>query len=153
MTKQIKNNIIKEMIFVTEQIENNHFSILPNTIANGKVYKIPAFGNLNTDGYEVGYLYLPTGSGIKEHQHINDIERYKLLNGELKINNSVMDTNICLLNNSHCINKVSKPTIIQTCKISKSYLHTLKMSENLSPKIFDIIINQETISPKTRIKK
>jgi len=133
-------NQIDEIKFVNEQIQNQNYVVLPDTIAIGSVYKISAFGNLNDDGYEVGYLYLPAGSGIKEHVHVNDIERYKLLSGILRIKDSNADVNICLLDNSHCIDKVTEPTIIQTCKINKNYLGMLN---DFSTESFDRVVYQE----------
>lgn len=105
-----------------EKIENKEYTILPESIAIGTVYKILIHGNLDQDGYEIGYLYLPKGSGIKEHFHINDIELYSLIKGTLKVNNIEMDNNICVLNEKHSIDIVPTDTIIRTFKISKKYL-------------------------------
>lgn len=141
------NILLDELLFIYDQIEKKNYTKLPETIAIGDVYKISAFGNLEKDGFEVGYLYLPVGSGIKEHIHINDIERYKLLSGCLKINGSTSDVNICMLNNSHCIDIVSEPTIIQTCKVSKKFLNLLNDFSNES---FENIINKKTSKIKMK---
>lgn len=130
----------EEIEFVNEQIENKNYVVLPDTIAIGNVYKVPSFGSLDKEGYEVGYLYLPPGSGIKTHTHINDVERYKLLCGRLSINEKHSDTNICTLNNSHCIDVVLEPTVIQTCKVNRLYTD---IEEELSSEFFDSIVYQE----------
>ena len=85
--------------------------------------------------YEVGYLYLPKSSGIKEHKHTNDIERYKLISGVLRVFNFPSTNNICPLNHVHCIDPVPEDTIIETCKISKTYLN--KLSTPIESTTFD----------------
>ena len=61
----IFNNDIEEF--------SKHISILDNTKAEGVVYKIHIEGDLEQDGYESSFLYLPKGSRIKSHEHIKDI--------------------------------------------------------------------------------
>ena len=144
------NHELEEMMFINNQMQNKNYLVLPSTIAKGKVYKISLFGNLDKDGMEVGYLHLTVGSGIKEHTHISDIERYKLLIGELKINGDSMNENICLLNNCHSIDEVSKITVIQFCKVNKLYLNKL---DDFSAESFDKMIDQNVQQAKVKRKK
>ena len=109
----------QELDYVFEQIENGCYTILPNNIATGKVFKIKYDGNLDKDGYERGFLVLPIGSGIKEHTHTKDIEQYMIISGGLSINGENMLLNECFIGDSHSIDAVSDLTIIRTIKISK----------------------------------
>ncbi len=76
----------------------------------------------------------------KKHQHTNDIERYKLIEGTLSVNKEKTDNNICTLNNSHNIDIVYEPTIIQTCKISKLNLFLVNKQSNEDFDVFVINI-------------
>lgn len=143
------SSITKEIEFINEQMQNKNYTILPDTIAEGKVYKIHAFGNLEQDGYEVGYLYLPKGTGIKNHTHITDVERYKLLKGILKVNNDITKINICGINDSHSIDLVSEITIVQTCKIN---ILLLDKNVPLIAEIFDGFICKKQLQ-KVFMKK
>ena len=108
---------IEKLNFVKEQLGNSHFILLPNTIAINNVYKINYCGDLNIDGFELGFLYLPVDSGILKHTHINDIEQYKLIHGILSVNGIKQNINYCLINESHNIDIVKTPTIIETYKV------------------------------------
>ncbi len=108
--------------YICIQFDRNNYSILPNSIANGTVFKIPIRGNLNTDGYELALLYLTKDSEIKTHKHVNDVEQYTLIKGELNINGISQLSNKCLIGQNHKIDKVSNPTIIRTLKISKTLI-------------------------------
>lgn len=130
-------NIENEIKFVYEQIKNGNYILLPKEIAIGKVYKIAAFGSLEQDGYEIGYLYLPIGSGIKLHPHQQDIERYKRIAGVLSVKGEKVDFNICEIENTHNIDIVPEGTIIQTCKISKRYLD---LFGEISNEMFDRVV-------------
>lgn len=108
-----------DLTFVFTQLQNNNYIVLPSSIANGKVLKIMYDGNLETDGYERGYLILPYGSGIKEHIHQNDIEQYMVLLGSFSINGEYKLINECFIGGKHSIDPVCDLTIIKTTKISK----------------------------------
>jgi len=95
---------------------------LPDTIASGIVLKIHCEGNLEVDGYENGFLVLTPGSEIKEHTHINDIEKYIVLTGKLSVRNEEMNENLCFIGERHNIDKVYELTVIKTLKISKKLL-------------------------------
>ena len=138
------NNKNEEIKYVYQQLETGNYTLLPNNIAIGKVYKIPYYGNLVTDGLEIGYLYLEKNSGIKEHPHIDNIERYQLLQGTLAVAGEKCTQNICFLNQKHSIDPVSEPTIIQTCKINALY-HNLS---NISPKEFNHFVNVPKIKKR-----
>lgn len=111
-----------DILFVLEQLETENYMVLPDTIAIGKVLKVIYDGNLETDGYERGYLILPYGSGIKEHTHENDIEQYSVLIGVLSINGENRLINECFIGDKHLIDPVPDFTIIKTIKISKRLL-------------------------------
>ena len=128
---------MKNLDFIKEQIQAGDYTILPESIAIGTAYKIPSFGSLEKDGIELGYLYLPKGSGIKSHQHINDIEQYRLLFGTLRVNSIDTTSNVCLLGKWHDIACVEEDTIVRTCKVSKL---ALDMLENFSDEAFDQLI-------------
>lgn len=108
--------------FAESKINNNEFTILPDSIAIGDVYKVSYEGSLDKEGYEKGFLFIPVGSGIKEHQHINDIEQYTLICGELKVNGEEMPINRCMIGCSHGIDPVSQNTAIKILKISKKLI-------------------------------
>lgn len=112
--KKIKEKMDKDKLSIT---------LLPDSIAVGKVFKTSYEGNLETDGYEKEILFLPVGSGIKIHTHINDIEQYTCLTGSLKVNGKKTSINKCLINESHNIDVVSENTIVKTLKISKSLIY------------------------------
>lgn len=108
---------------------------LPDTIANGIVYKLGYDGNLAEDGYEKGFLILTKGSGIKKHRHLNDIEKYVLLSGILSVDGKQSSSNICLLGNEHNIDTVTETTIIKTLKISKDMIYDKLENHNVFAKI------------------
>lgn len=142
---KLANDIEKELI---KMIEEEQYIILPESIAINKVYKIHVCGDLEKDGYEVGYLVIPKGSGIKKHQHTKDIERYKLIEGTLSVMGEKTDNNICILNNFHNIDIVDKPTIIQTCKINKLNLFLVN---NQSVEDFDTFVTNIMVSNAAKI--
>lgn len=109
--------------YVLKKILKREFSILPDTIAQGKVLKIHYNGDLSEEGYEQGFLVLTPNSGIKKHKHINDIEKYTLLTGILSIDGAICDENVCLIDEEHCIDEVQTITIIKTLKVSKELLN------------------------------
>lgn len=111
---------INELEYILEQISKGNFTMLPDTIAINNVYKIKGFGNLDSDGYKIAYLVIPKGSGIVLHEHISYIERYKLLLGDLNVNNEFVPYNICLLGGMHNINPTNQLTVIQTCKLTNN---------------------------------
>lgn len=105
--------------YVEQSIKMKNFQILPSEIATGNVAKITYCGNLEQDGYEYGFLYLPKGSSILEHKHTDNIEMYKIIEGELSVNGKEVSTQICLINCTHNIDPVSCKTIVETLKINK----------------------------------
>ena len=111
-------SLFDKLYFIKEQIRNNNYVLLPNTIAINNVYKITYSGNLQNDGYELGFLYLPKGSGIINHTHTTDIEQYKLILGNLTVNGIVTNINRCMINESHNIDVVDTETFIETYKIN-----------------------------------
>lgn len=115
----------EEIKYVHNALKEGQYEILNEDIAIGKVYKINAYGNLDKDGFEIGYLYLEKGSGIKEHYHEDNIESYKLLEGTLVVAGETCNQNICLLHKKHNIHPVYTNTIIKTCKINSKYYHNL----------------------------
>lgn len=110
-------------LYVKNRIENDKFTILPNELTKGNVIKIKGFGSLNIEGYEHGFLYLPKGSSVKFHEHINEIEMYKLNSGDKNALNS--NCEICLLDTSHGINTVECDTIIETFKLNKNIIEQI----------------------------
>lgn len=114
---------------IKNKINNNEYDLVSDTISINKVYKFVI--ELN-DKYEKGYLYLPINSGIKEHTHTIDIERYRLIEGILSVNNEETKQNICLINEKHNIDLVNQETIIEYTKIKKEYL-----PDNLTSNIFE----------------
>lgn len=117
-----KLSLKQKLEFIKEQIENNNYIVLPDTISINTVYKINYTGNLNYDGYELGFLFIPNGSGIKEHTHLNDIEQYKLLSGSLSVKGIISNSNQCLISDSHNIDVVNEDTFIETYKINKQFI-------------------------------
>ena len=109
----------KELKYVFEQLIKRNYTVLPETISEGIVLKIHLEGNLETDGYEKGYLVLTPNSGILEHTHTNDIEKYINLSGIMSIKNKQEKENICEIGKTHNIDKTQELTIIKTIKISK----------------------------------
>lgn len=122
---------------IKEKINNNEYSLVPDKIAIGEVIKIHIKGDLNIDGYETGYLYLRPNTGIKEHEHINDIERYKLIIGTLKVQGINTNLNICNINKKHNIDIVDIETIIEYTKINKD-----EIDNNVTSALFDKYINE-----------
>lgn len=110
------------MDYVMDKINKGEYSLVSEKLAIGKVYKVLLEGNLDIDGYEKGFLMLPKGSGIKKHTHINDVERYEIVNGVLSVFGNVVDVNICNINESHNIDVVDVDTIVSTYKVTKNYI-------------------------------
>lgn len=147
--KKEKENIMtkynEEIKYVYSKIKEGNYEVLSNDIAIGKVYKITSYGNLNKDGFELGYLYLKKGSGIKEHYHEENIERYQLLHGNLIVSGENCTQNICLLHQKHSIQPVHTDTIIQTFKINSLYYHKLS---DISKEEFNKLISFSKIKKK-----
>lgn len=120
--------MLNEMDYVKEKIESKEYKILPDTIADGVVYKVSYQGSLEEDGYEMGFLFLPKGSGIKKHKHIEDIEQYVLVSGNLSVGGEVLNINTCLIGGEHNIDIVLEDTIVATLKLSKRYVDGLGRS-------------------------
>ncbi len=112
----------EKLKYVKRQIVDGNFSILNHKISTGIVYKVHVTGDLKIDGYEHSFLYITTGSSIKEHIHINDIELYRLISGVLSVNGDIVDEDYCLLDDKHGIDRVEEDTIVETIKLSSNYL-------------------------------
>lgn len=87
-------------------------SRLSSKISLGDVYKIHEYGNIQTDGYEKGYLFLEEDSLVLLHKHYTEKEYYKVLCGDEKS----IKKYCCNIGESHNIDIVSKPTIVRTYK-------------------------------------
>ena len=135
---------MEEVVFIREIMKQKEYMVLPETIAIGTVYKIHYFGDLERNGFEIGYLYIPKGSGIKLHKHVADIERYKKIIGELVVNGEKCDINICLIGKSHGLAPVSQDTIVSTCKVTKKYL--METDILFDDDFFDNLIKKELTS-------
>ena len=120
-----KREKLDKLKYITMEMKNGNYSVLGNNISNGTVFKIHFRGNLEEDLFEKGFLYIPKGSGIKEHTHINDVELYRLIDGTLSVGGEEMDSNMCFIGESHNIDNVSQDTFIETFKVSKKYLDSL----------------------------
>ena len=118
----MKFNLGNDLEFVFKQLQDRNYIVLPDTTASGIVLKIHCEGNLEVDEYENGFLVLTPGSEIKEHTHINDIEKYIVLTGKLSVRNEEMNENLCFIGERHNIDKVYELTVIKTLKISKKLL-------------------------------
>lgn len=117
-----KKEKIQKLKYISMSLMNGNYSLLGNTISEGKVFKIPFRGNLEEDMFEKGFLFIPKGSSIKMHKHINDIELYLLIRGDLSVKGQEVSENMCFLGEEHNIDPVSSDTFIETFKISKKYL-------------------------------
>ncbi len=58
--------------FIFTIIDYEEVSVLPNNIAVGNVLKVRIKGDISKDNEEGGYLYLPKGTKILPHKHIDD---------------------------------------------------------------------------------
>ena len=124
---------IHDIEYVRRMIEMNRYTLLPSSVAVGNVYKIVYEGNIDALGYEKGFLYLPKGTGIKEHVHNTSAERYTLLCGEMNINGQSSLKDDCLLGGSHSVSVVDRDTIIKTLKVSD-----------------DLIVNADIYEPENK---
>ena len=120
--------------YVFKQIQARNYTVLPDTIATGIVLKIHYEGYLEEEGYEKGFLVLTPNSEIKEHTHINDIEKYTILTGNLSVNNEKTNDNICLIGEKHNINRVNELTVIKTLKIDKKLINNFTKKNGMEEK-------------------
>lgn len=130
--------------YIYNQIRNGNFSYLPQNIAGGVVYKIPSYGNLTKTDIELAYLYLREGSFILSHEHINDIERYKCIDGILRINGNIVKEDICKIYKRHSIDNVEVDTIIETFKIKNEYLIKNDIKD-INTETFDKILTKSLV--------
>ena len=114
MTKKLPHYILDHFGNYCELLK--HITILDDSIAEGLVYKISIEGNLNDDGFEIGFLYLTAGSSIKKPRHINESERYILGSGKLSVDGKSMIENECEVGEFHNIDRVPVDTLICTYK-------------------------------------
>lgn len=108
-------SVKKELPYYPFQILKN-ISMLPDTIADGDVYKIHLEGDLNLEGYEKSLLYLIRGSMIKKHTHITESEWYVRLKGVMVVDGIVSDVHHCDITDSHSINSVVEDTVVLSYK-------------------------------------
>lgn len=120
-----KREKLDKLKYITMEIKYGNYTILSDNISNGTVFKIHFRGNLEEDLFEKGFLYIAKGSGIKKHTHTNDIELYRLIDGDLSVGGEEMNYNMCFIGESHNIDIVSQDTFIETFKVSKKYLDSL----------------------------
>lgn len=120
--------------YVFKQIQARNYTVLPDTIATGIVLKIHYEGYLEEEGYEKGFLVLTPNSEIKEHTHINDMEKYTILTGNLSVNNEKTNENICLIGEKHNINRVNELTVIKTLKIDKKLINNFTKKNGMEEK-------------------
>ena len=121
---------VDKLQYIRMEIESGNYSILNNSISNGIVYKIHFRGDLNTDYYESGFLFIPKGSGIKKHTHINDIELYRLIDGTLSVLGKTTLDNMCFIGDTHNIDCCNTDTFIETFKVSKEYLNKINFEDS-----------------------
>lgn len=143
----------EKLSYVRGKIESGEYILLSDSMAIGPVYKIPCYGELDKDGFEIAFLYVPSGSGIRQHFHEKDAERYKLISGELKIDGKLVDENICHSQTlPHNIDVCSCDTIIETCKVGEPYLNHMRLS--ITSEFFDffseIVIENRPIHVKKK---
>ena len=119
------------MDYIKEKIAKGEITTLPSHLAKGVVYKISYEGNLLVDGYEKGFLFIPVGSGIRNHKHTNEIEQYTCLCGELVINGEKVKENRCFLNETHSIDVTNVNTAVRTLKISKKLIYDRIKKNNM----------------------
>lgn len=127
----INDNMTNEdkIEYVYNQIIKGNYSVLPDDAATGLVFKILFEGDLEEDGFERAFLYIPKGVSIKMHQHTDDIELYELVLGTLRVKGKKYKSYRCFIGQKHNINKVDQVTIIETCKITKKYIVELENNE------------------------
>lgn len=99
-------------------LEGNYRKVSESLSIND-VFIINVHGNLQSIGYEYGYLYLPVGSGIKKHKHINDAEEYFLIQGKLSVLGKDEIINRCMIDEEHSIDVVSEDTLVRFTKVCK----------------------------------
>ena len=94
LIKSEKINFIKNLDNISKQtiIKNmkgiEYAEFLDSTISVGNILRVPFKGDLKTVGYEIGALVMEPGSQIKEHDHIEYIETYSVINSN---NNIILD--------------------------------------------------------------
>lgn len=128
VTASEKEEIMKDLITILGNKINpieimDSISLVPKDLSIGKVYKIHLGGNLDEDFYEDSLLYIPIGSGIKTHEHKEDVEYYHLIDGKLIINKEEVTDNFCGIGQFHGIDPTNVRTIVQTSKRKKVYEH------------------------------
>ncbi len=96
-------------------------SMLPKDIAVGDILKIRISGDIRIDNEEWGYLFLPKGTRILPHKHIDDMEKYELQYGKILINGKEANSNICFPGKEHSIDMALENSLI---KYSKSKVLT-----------------------------
>lgn len=78
-------------------------------------------------------------SYVFNHEHKNDIERYRLIEGVLSINDQRLHENICTIHQSHSIDRVPIDTIIETFKMTEEYLLQNSLKE-INSNTFDKVL-------------
>lgn len=125
-----------KLLYVESKILEEDYSLLSDDIAIGPVYKINGSFSIENDGYDISYLYIPTGSGIRLHNLDEGAERYKSLKGTFKIDGRETDESICFNSTpSHGVDVTSSKVILEVCSVSHDYLKNIKTS--LTSQFFD----------------
>ena len=117
-----KKEKIEKLKYICMELRSGNYTVLSDSISIGPVYKIHFRGSLDEDLFEKGFLYIPKGSGIKIHKHVNDIELYRLISGSLSVMGKEDDSNMCFIGEEHNIDVVDRDTFIETFKLNKKYL-------------------------------
>lgn len=103
--------------YVTKCLIEHKYVQLDTNKAFGRVYQMPGYGTLKTNGFEHRFLFIHQGSGIYTHQHTSEIELYKRVSGDF-----YFPDGLCLLDESHQIDAVKSTSIIETFKYDASSL-------------------------------
>ncbi len=115
--------------FLSTIPDYEEMSLLPNNIAVGDVLKVRVSGDIREDNEEWGYLYLPKGTKILPHTHIDDMEKYELIFGKIIINGKEAKYNTCLPGKQHSIDMAVENSLIKYNK-TKVLKKDKKINEN-----------------------
>lgn len=107
-------SVRRELPYYPIQILKN-ISMLPESIAEGDIYKIYLQGKLEEDGYEKSLLYLVRGSILKDYNR-TDKESYIKLKGVMTVDDEVSFSTICKDTKSHVIGSPAEDTVVLAYK-------------------------------------
>ena len=112
MKSQLLDNVKKQ--FVERKINKEEYIKLPKSISKGNVLRISGYGDLEEDYFQHGFLYMQEGSEINSHLYFNNIELYRLISGDIKINEKT-----CLLGEKYGIKNVDCDTILEYFEVNR----------------------------------